>query len=126
MSDKLQKYDEKLPETVADRPYKAPFCDVYENENEVLLVADIPGVYKDNLNIHVEKNQLAIEGRVDEKTDGSMLGHEYNFVDYRRTFTLPTGIDANKIHADLKHGVLTLHLPKAESLRPRQITVKAG
>ena len=126
MSDKLQKYEEKVPETVADRPFAAPPCDVYENDREVLLVADIPGVHKDSLKIHVEQNQLALEGRVEEPMDGLLIGREYHGVDYRRTFTLPTGIDVDKINADLKQGVLWLHLPKAEALRPRQITVKAG
>jgi len=126
MSDKLQRYDEKHPEAVQDRPWVAPLVDVYENNDEVLLVADVPGVTKDSLQVHLDKDQLTIEGRVEESAEGTVLGREYQSVDYRRTFSLPGGIDHGKINADLRQGVLYLHLPKSEALKPRQIQVKAG
>jgi len=126
MSEKLQKYDDQRLETVQDRPWVAPLVDIFENDSEVLLVADLPGVTRDSLKIHLDKDQLMIEGRVDERSMGTAIGCEYQSVDYRRSFLVPRGIDGNKIAADLKHGVLSLHLPKAEALRPRQIAVKAG
>ena len=126
MSDKLQRYDEKHAEAVQDRPWVAPLVDVYENEEEVLLVADVPGVTKNSLQVHLDKDQLTIEGRVEETAGGNLLGREYQSVDYRRVFSLPGGIDHTKINADLRQGVLYLHLPKSEALKPRQIEVTAG
>jgi len=126
MSEKLQKRDSKHPEAVQDRPWVAPLVDVYENENEVLLVADVPGVSKERLKIDLDKDQLTLEGLVGESATGTLLGREYQLVDYRRTFSLPGGIDHSKVNADLKQGVLYLHLTKTEALKPRQIEVKAG
>jgi len=126
MSDKIEKYEEKKPETVGDRAWVAPRVDIYENDNELLLMADVPGVDKENLKINLDKEALLIEGRVKEEKLGTPLGREYRGVDYRRSFVVPAGIDASKISADLKNGVLNLHLPKAEALKPRQIEVKAG
>jgi HSP20 family molecular chaperone IbpA len=126
MSDKLEKFEEKKPEVVTERHWVAPRVDIYENDAELLLLADVPGVNKSNLKIHMDKDQLLIEGLQEEETAGNALAREYQTVDYRRSFLLPAGIDATKISADLKQGVLYLHLPKSEALKPRQIEVKAG
>ena len=126
MSDKLEKYQDKTPEQVQERPWAAPRVDIYENDDEVLLLADVPGVHKDSLKINLDKEQLTLEARLEETQTGEPLGREYQAVDYRRSFLVPSGIDGTKIAADLKNGVLSLHLPKSEGLKPRQIEVKAG
>lgn len=126
MSDKIEKYDEKIPETVGDRPSVAPRVDIYENDNELLLLADVPGVDRENLKINLDNEELAVEGHAEERAPGTPLGREYRTVDYFRNFIVPMGIDASKITADLINGVLTLHLPKSDALKPRQIQVKAG
>lgn len=126
MSDKIERYEEKKPETVNERPWVAPCVDIYENDNELLLTADVPGVNKENLKINFEKDELQIEGRVEEVIEATPLGREFRGVDYRRSFAVPAGIDAAKITAELKDGVLNLHLPKVETLKPRQIQIKAG
>ncbi len=126
MSDKLEKYQDKTPEQVQERAYLAPRVDIYENESELLLLADVPGVSKQSLTVHLDKEQLLIEGHVEEPKVGALLGGEFQAVDYRRSFILPPGIDGGRITADLKQGVLSLRLPKAEGLKPRQIQVKAG
>jgi HSP20 family molecular chaperone IbpA len=109
------------------RPAVAPACDVYENNDEILVVADVPGVTADALNINLDKGELSIVARRDvSPKDGTFLGVEYRDCDYRRRFTVPGGIDASKISAELKDGVLWLHLPKSEALKPRQIAVRAG
>lgn len=126
MSDKLEKYEDKTPEQVQERPWVAPRVDIYENDDEVLLLADVPGVARDSLTINLDKEQLTLEGRVTEESPGLALGCEFRSVDYRRSFIVPAGIDASKIAADLKDGVLSLHLPKSDALKPRQIAVKAG
>jgi len=108
------------------RPAIAPLCDIYENEEEVLLVADMPGVDREALKINIDKGELTIEAKRPLEAPGSYLEAEFRDCDYRRRFVVPTGIDANKISAELKNGVLQLHLPKSEALKPRQIAVKAA
>lgn len=113
-------------ENVSERPARAPLVDVYENEKEVLVVADLPGVTKEDLAVHVDADTLTIEGKRVHQPKGSLLGAEYRVADYRRTFNLPTGIDRDKIEAHLDHGVLKLHLPKQAALQPRKIPIRVS
>ena len=126
MSDKVEKDEDTTPEQVQERPWVAPRVDIYENDSEVLLLADVPGVTKERLMINLDQEQLTLEGRVEEPSQGDALGREYQAADYRRSFIIPAGVDAGKISADLKDGVLRLHLPKSDALKPRQIEVQAG
>ncbi len=100
-------------EAVQQRAGVAPRCDVFENKDEVLLVADLPGVGQDALKIDVDDDRISLEGRREK-------------YDFRRSFVMPDGIDRDKITAELKHGVLWLHLPKAAAVKPRRISVKAS
>lgn len=123
---KMEPSGEGTVERVQQRQAIAPRVDVYENENELLLIADVPGVDEKRLKIHLEKEQLTIEGQREEGRLGKPLASEYRTLDFHRTFLVHQGIDAGKISAELTQGVLRLHLPKAEGIRPRQIQVKAG
>jgi HSP20 family protein len=115
------------PERVRQRATLQPVVDVYENQDELLLVADVPGARNDGVSVHLDNNQLTIEARrVDDSPPGSALITESRSYDYFRAFTVPRGIDASKIEAQLTGGVLWLHLPKSEALKPRRIEVKAG
>jgi HSP20 family protein len=113
-------------EHVQQRPALAPAVDVFENENDVLVFADLPGVSKDDVTVRLEDGQLFFEARRPGKAPGSPLATEYRFCDYRRTFVVPQSVDASKIEAELKSGVLRIRLPKADSLKPRRIDIKAG
>jgi HSP20 family protein len=105
----------------------APACDVYESNEEILVVADVPGVTDDGLNVNLDKGELTVLARREVSAgDGSFAGMEYPDCEFRRRFAVPGGIDESKINAELKDGVLWLHLPKSEQLRPRQIAVRAG
>ncbi|HSN98593.1 MAG TPA: Hsp20/alpha crystallin family protein [Candidatus Nanopelagicales bacterium] len=122
----LTNREESRSEAIQQRPAVAPLCDVYESADELLVVADLPGVIEDGLTINLEKSELTIEAR---RADAAQVGPETDagsLWDYRRSFVLPKGVDADKISADLKDGVLRVHLPKAASLKPRQIQVRAG
>jgi HSP20 family molecular chaperone IbpA len=114
------------PERVKQRASTSPRVDVFENANELLVYADVPGVAKDALTIHVEKGQLTLEARRDPGERGSAILTEYRPVDYYRLFTVPQGIDATKIEAELSAGVLRLKLPKSEALKPRKVEIKAS
>jgi len=110
----------------SDRRAVAPACDIYENKDEVLLVADLPGVVPEGLKINLDNDELTLEARRDLPSEGTLLSAEYRACDYRRSFVVPSGIDAAKIAAELKNGILHLHLPKSEDVKPRQISVRAG
>lgn len=124
MAELQVKHRENISENVSDRPAVVPRVDVYENEKEILLVADLPGVPKDRLNIQVDGDTLTLEGRRNDEASGSLLAAEYQARDFRRTFTVPNGIDREKIDAALVGGVLRLHLPKQAALQPRRITIR--
>lgn len=113
-------------EHVQERPVVAPRVDVYENADEVLLIADLPGVSKDAIRIDLQDGELTIEGTRSVRTGGERIQHEYRAWDFRRSFKLPQGLDYNKVDARMKAGVLELHLPKAAAVKPRKIEVRAG
>jgi HSP20 family molecular chaperone IbpA len=102
----------------------APDVDIYINDDEVLLIADLPGVDKKDLVINLEDNTLTIEGHFDHSFTEPLLRREFESIDYRRVFTLPKGIDTEKAVAEYKLGVLQLHLPKSAAVKPRQIKVE--
>ena len=112
-------------ETVQQRPAIAPAVDVYENKDEVLIVADVPGASRDRMTLHLDEGKLTIEARREDAQPGAALAAEYRAFDYRRVFLVPQGIDADKIVAELEQGVLKVHLPKVPALRPRQIPIRA-
>ena len=105
-----------------------PPVDVIEDGTGITLRADLPGVPKDKLKLQVESGTLTIEGEVSIQTpDG--IEPTYVEVDvprFRRVFTLSKELDTGKVSADLKHGVLTLRIPKAEHAQPRRIDIKVG
>ena len=124
-SPKMTKYDERSPERVEQRSTVAPRVDVYEDANELLLLCDVPGATKDSVSIQLDKGQLTIEARRGDETTGTSLIREYQPSDYARVFSVPQGIDAAKIDAQLSGGVLRLRLPKSEALKPRRIEVRS-
>jgi HSP20 family protein len=118
--------EERAAEKLAERPAVTPFVDIYENADEILVLADLPGVATGGLTVSLEKGELAFEAR---RTDACDLGPgalDNQLPDFRRSFMVPRGIDADKIVADLKDGLLRIHLPKAASLKPRQIPIRAS
>lgn len=127
MNQNLERRSENAPERVQQRVAIAPLVDVYENKDELLLVADLPGAAKDAINIHLDKGQLTIDARRPERASpGRLVAGESRARDYHRVFAMPQGIDGSKIDAQFADGILRLRLPKADSLKPRRIEVKAG
>ena len=114
------------PEPVRHRDTVAPPVDVYENADELLVVADVPGATPDGIEIQLEKGQLTMLARRPDDGAGTPVATEYRARDYFRAFAVPQGIDAAKIDAQLTAGVLRLRLPKSDSLKPRRIEVKQG
>jgi len=108
-------------------PVFLPSVDIYENQDALVLVADMPGVDSDGIELGLEDYELTIRGGIkEEETDITPIYSEYQTGDYYRRFTLSNIIDQEKIEATIKDGVLKVTLPKAEALKPRKIEVKAG
>ncbi len=105
-----------------------PPVDVIEDGTGITLYADLPGVPKDKLHLHVEGDKLSIEGEIALSVPEGMAPSyaEVNLSRYRRVFTLSKELDPAKVSAELNNGVLTLRIPKAEHAQPRRIEVRAG
>src|SRR5262249_46159425 len=116
----IRKRENNVPEKMAERATVAPLVDIFENKDELLILADLPGVAKENLSIHFDKGHLTLEGRLQG------CGPAEEPFEYKRSFVIPQGIDAEKTPANLQNGVLRVVLPKPAALKPRQIEVKAG
>lgn len=93
-----------------------PRVDVYENESELLIVADLPGVTRDRLDIRIDPPELRFETKAND-AEGSV---------WKRSFTIDERIDANKVSADFGNGVLTIRLPKADEVKPRKIAIRGA
>lgn len=111
-----------------DTPTILPRVDVLEDETGITLLADLPGVPRDALDIHVEGDSLTIEGAVAAVTPGGMepTYAEVRVPRYRRSFTLSRELDGGRIEAQLKDGVLRLRIPKQEHAQPRRVSIKVG
>ena len=102
-----------------------PRFDIWEGRDELLLYGDLPGATPDNLDIRFENGELTIHGKVSPRHENlEFLYGEYGIGDFHRTFTIGEAIDSGKISAEMHNGVLTLHLPKSEKVKPRRIEVK--
>jgi HSP20 family molecular chaperone IbpA len=105
-----------------------PRADIYETDSNVVIVADMPGVDENSLDITLEKNVLSVEGYVEPANpDDYYLAYaEFEAGNYRRSFTLSDVIDQEQIEANVKDGVLNLTLPKAAPVQARKIAVQAA
>lgn len=104
-----------------------PSFDVRETADAIVLTADMPGVKEGDLDIQLTNNRLTITGK--RESEQEVKGETYyraerSWGSFARTFTLPTEIDANKVSADLKNGVLTVQLPRLAAVQPKKISVK--
>lgn len=119
----LQKKDES---TIPARVYM-PNTDIYETDQALVVVMEMPGVDKGHLDIGLEDDVLRVSGRLNFSKYEKLqpVYTEYNIGHYQRSFSLsPSLVDADKITAEMKDGVLTLTLPKAERVKPRKIALK--
>ena len=112
----------------SNEPALLPPVDVVEDGTGITLYADVPGLSKDKLELHVEADALTIEGELDLRLpEGMEASHvEVGLGRYRRVFTLSKELDTAKVSAELANGVLTLRIPRTEHAQPRRIEVKAS
>jgi len=105
-----------------------PKTDIYETEDEIILMADIPGANQDSVDITLEKNILSINAFIETEIPAGYdrVYAEYNGGDFQRSFRLSDEINQNNIKAVVSNGELRLHLPKAEPAKAKKIKVKAA
>lgn len=112
------------------RPMRAflPTADIFETEDALTVVLEMPGVDRNNIDVNVENGVLMIEGRIDfSKYEGLQpIYSEYNIGPFRRSFRISSRIDQDKIRAEMRDGIITLTLPKAEEAKPRRIEVRTS
>lgn len=111
-------------EFTREGPVFNPDVDIYETDEKLILVADLPGVEKDDLDINLNENTLTINAHVKQVSKGTLVYKEYDIGDYKRSFTISNVIDQSKIQAELKNGILEMELPKAETEKPRKIEIR--
>ena len=120
------KAGEKSLATRDEAIYITPPVDIFENEDALIVVADLPGVDRNGVDIRVEDDILTIKGNAKYTQPATVLRQEFTLQNYYRQFQLSEEVDQSKISAESKNGVLTITLPKAEKSKPKQIKVKVG
>lgn len=113
-------------EATRARPTILPCTDIYERQDELLVIAEMPGVSRDAADVSLEAGELRITGRVQTSTvDGHQLAYsEYDTGDYERTFRISGQIDVDRIDATMKNGILRIVLPKSKEATPQKISIK--
>jgi HSP20 family protein len=113
-------------ETRAQERYITPPVDIFETKDGLTVIADLPGVEPHALDVRVVDGVLTLQGKTTHIAPGTPIAQEYELLNFYRQFELPEAVDADRISAELKHGILALHLPKKEKAKPRQIAVKVS
>jgi len=116
-----------LNEPRGARPW-SPSVDIFETENELILKADLPEVKLEDIEVRVENQTLTLKGERKFEKDESTRGYhriERNYGTFVRSFSVPASVDAERVAAEYKNGVLTVTLPKKEAAKPRQVKIEA-
>lgn len=118
----------ETPETTRDNPVFRPMADIAETKEGISLMLEMPGVAPDAVDISLENRVLTIRGqaRTTRPENLQLVYAEYDEGDYERVFTLSEDFDPDRIRAEMRAGVLTLTLPRAEAAKPKKIAVKAA
>jgi HSP20 family protein len=113
-------------ETTRNGKYFTPRVDIFETDAELVMYADMPGVAPKDIDLRYEQGELILQGKITPLARaGHLILSEFEDGDFYRVFQIHESIDSMRIEAECKNGVLTVHLPKAESAKPKQVTVKA-
>ena len=111
-------------ELTRDKPLYVPRFDIWETDEELVLCGDMPGVKPEDVDIRFENRELVIHGRIESRNEQARFVYqEYGIGDFHRSFVIGEMVDSTKIAANMRDGVLTLHLPKSDQMKPRRIKV---
>jgi HSP20 family protein len=119
-----EKRTQHREETRSNEKYIRPAVNILETEEALILTADMPGATKEGLEVNFEKGVLTISAQVSHNVPGQADYTEFELGNYYRQFIIPESLTHEKARADLKNGILTLRVPKAESARPQRIEVR--
>lgn len=111
---------------VGDRPVLAPAVDIFENAEEYRVVADLPGVLQEDIDIDLERGELIVFAKRQVAREGEALALGRAEGDFRRVFRIPEDLDRGKVEASFDDGVLQIRLPKSERAKPRRIAVNVA
>jgi len=112
------------PEATRGGIHYTPRVDIYETADAVVLLCDMPGVKAQDLDVRFEKGELSLSGKVSPRqAPGEYLLDEYGVGDFYRSFTIGPEVDTTRISAEYRDGVLTVHLPRQEKVKPKRIAV---
>ena len=117
---------ETREDTRSSERYLRPAVNIIENEEGLMLTADLPGASKDSLEVNVEKGILTISAQASQTMHGNPIYSEFELAPYYRQFSVPEVLDHAKAIANFNNGILTLRIPKAEMAKPRKIEVKVS
>ena len=128
MSNEVVKSNKKGIEKIGNNPTYLPAVDILEHKDRLVVIADMPGIEEESVNIDFEDGILNIKAKVQPmNTDGyKALYTEYQTGDYQRSFSVPDEINVEKISAAVKHGVVTITLPKSDKPQARKIPIQIG
>jgi len=116
---------QSTPRPEAEASLLTPTVDILESADEYLLVADLPGVASDDVQLELEGGELTLRATRSLSRDGESLALGRLDGDYHRLFRIPEEVDGSAVEASFDHGVLRIRLPKSERVKPRRISVKA-
>jgi len=121
-----QKVDQHAPDTRDEERTLIPPVDIFETAEGLAVVADLPGVGKEEVEINVDNSLLTIKGKAKSALPGDPLLREYQLLNFFRQFELSDKVDRDNIRAEMKFGVLSVYLPKIKEQIPKKITVSVA
>lgn len=121
-----QKAEQNAPDTREETRTMTPLVDIFETSEGLAVVADLPGVEKGGVAVGVENSVLTIKGAPKSAQPGDSLAKEYELRPFFRQFQLSDAVDQESIRAEMKFGVLTVHLPKVKAKQPKKIDVSVA
>lgn len=124
--EKTQQQEPEVQDTREEARTSTPPVDIFENKDGLVVVADLPGVKKEDADVRVENGVLTLKATSRSDLPGEPVHHEYALRNFFRQFQLSEEVDQENIKAEMKHGVLILNLPKREETKPKQITVQVS
>jgi HSP20 family protein len=118
--------EKNVPDTREDTRVLIPPVDIFETETGLVVVADLPGVAKEDIDVNVEKNVLTLKAKATQGLKENLARQEFQLIPFFRQFQLSETVDQSGISAEMKYGVLTIHLPKVKEQQPRKISVNVA
>lgn len=118
--------EQKAPDTREESRSMVPPVDIFETDNGLVVIADLPGVSQDQVEVDVDKNILTLKARPGQSLAEGLSLNEFRLLPYFRQFQLSDSVDQEGIRAEMKYGVLTIHLPKVAEKQPKKIAVNVA